>query len=492
MTANPQQITAEARKLLPRLVEAYSKSTDSAVLINQVVQTTSHLPIYSALKEQLVLNAPSLALSDCPEAVDLAKAIGHREELIRQRQSEISEFAKLVCIHAIQIEGGANPQARAKAVESARRPLLEQIENRVPEVPSLISDELFVKKRELIVQKADEWLNDACVKLASQFVEVMHLLVERNVVGLLEVPGERVCKLNFFKHVVSQTETGRKKSRKQRTQNNGNDTRTVTTEHFEAIRGKNIHSIERHEHHVIDVTVRDPHDAGSSIPDHHHQFFLRIPEWIRRHVLLLEGHLILEQIIRTKVREESFQNQPVRTGIDEETLPIERREVVFDPALILGHFVLTGWTEREQKLALPDYGTPDSKLPFDSTVDRRTAGEQFVSLWPVAIGVTIASAVMMFFSRTQPALMIPAALLLAFVAGGLLIRCLHQKCYWKKGSIDWLFMGFGSLAVFAGLVGLQGAVYSLLFRGFPTLLPAMAFVAFAKFLWKTAHSRMED
>jgi hypothetical protein len=218
---------------------------------------------------------------------------------------------------------------------------------------------------------------------------------------------------------------------------------------------------------VIDVTVRDPHDAGSSIPDHHREFFLRIPEWIRRHVLLLEGHLILEQIIRTKVREESFQNQPVRTGIDEETLPIVRREVVFDPALILGHFVLTGWTEREQKPALPGSGTPDSKLPSDSTVDRRRAGEQFVSLWPVAIGVTVASAVMMFFSRTQPALMIPAALLLAFVAGGLLIRCLHQKCYWKKGSIDLLFMGFGSLAVFAGLVGLQGvSVFTVISRFF--------------------------
>ncbi len=492
MTANPQQITAEARKLLPRLVEAYSKSPDSAVLVDQVIQTTSHLPIYSALREQLVLNAPSLAPSDCTDAVDLARAIGRREELIRQRQREIGQFAELVCVHAIQIEGGANPQARAKAVESVRRPLLEQIRKREPELPALLSSDLLAKKRELIVQQADGWLNDACVKLASQFVEVMHLLVERNVVGLLEVPGERICKLNFFKHVVSQTETGRKKSRKQRTQNNGNDTRTVTTEHFEAIRGKNVHSIERHEHHVIDVTVRDPHDAGSSIPNHHREFFLRIPEWIRRHVLLLEGHLILEQIIRTKVREESFQNQPVRTGIDEETLPIVRREVVFDPALILGHFVLTGWTEREQKPALPGSGTPDSKLPYYSTVDRRTAGEQFVSLWPVAIGVTIASAVMMFFSRTQPALMIPAALLLAFVAGGLLIRCLHQKCYWKKGSIDLLFMGFGSLSVFAGLIGLQGAVYSLLYRGFSTLLPALMFVAFAKFLWKTAHSRMED
>ena len=51
MTANPQQITAEARKLLPRLVEAYSKSPDSAVLVDQVIQTTSHLPIYSALRE---------------------------------------------------------------------------------------------------------------------------------------------------------------------------------------------------------------------------------------------------------------------------------------------------------------------------------------------------------------------------------------------------------------------------------------------------------
>ena len=99
-----------------------------------------------------------------------------------------------------------------------RRPLLEQIRKREPKLPLLLSADLMAKKRELIVQQADGWLNDACVKLASQFVEVMHLLVERNVVGLLEVPGERTCKLNFFKHGVSQTETGRKKSKKQTTQ----------------------------------------------------------------------------------------------------------------------------------------------------------------------------------------------------------------------------------------------------------------------------------
>lgn len=190
---------------------------------------------------------------------------------------------------------------------------------------------------------------------------------------------------------------------------------------------------------------------------------------------ILEGDLILERVIERDVREEEW-----------ETTPILRSSYELEPAVLLGHYVITGWGQREierenfrrKRIATQQ----EQQAPAVDHRQRALAGESHELLKPWATAVSGGAVAMMLFSLLQPSVMVPLAVLLTIAGIGLSAKCVVNFSHWKRGIVDWLFAVSASMAVAAGLLAAQSLLYGVMFRRWPMIgtslvLGALAFVA---------------
>ena len=165
----------------------------------------------------------------------------------------------------------------------------------------------------------------------------MHVLVQLDVVGFVEWPGKDVCKLNFFQHVITQDQIRRRRSQSVQQDDFSEDGfRSVRLETWEHIEGRNRYSIERHEHHVMNAELNSIGSTQYPIPQDKQAFLSRVPPWIKQHLKILEGDLILEKVDRRHVGDDHWK-----------TTPQLRSSYEIEPAIVLGHYVITGWGQKE-------------------------------------------------------------------------------------------------------------------------------------------------
>ncbi|HQX52147.1 MAG TPA: hypothetical protein PLY87_17410 [Planctomycetaceae bacterium] len=492
MTATTTEPRRQFQQLIPQLVDAYSMipfQEESWPLAEQANQLT---PVYQSLSARLSGEIPATNFSLTTSHNELVRSFNDCTTFFADRQRDVREFAELVCCHAVQIQvkGQSSPQARAAALESARRPLLTAIKRITKPLPALLTAELIAQPLPIVQSRTGDWVREACETIAAQLLMSLHVLVEMDVVGIIEWPGDTACKLHYYRHVVKQDRIQSKTTERSRIRTNDDSTRQLTVEQWEQMKGRNTFSIERHEHHVMNAEARETTQTKLPIPQDHDQFLQRIPAWIRKHIRVLEGDLILEKVVTTEVRKESFQSKPIRRSVNEETLPAVRPTLEFDPAILLGHYVLTGWTQREiekekhRRSQLPK--TPHAPQVVDH---RRAAGRNYGALAPYATAGVIGSGMMMFWSRLQPTMMVPMSLLIAvgsIVATGF---CFNHYSRWKRGSADSILVLAGTSAIALWLLAALCLCCGFLY-GRTSLIPIAIVVGLAaRPVWRVAMER---
>ena len=480
------------RELIPKLVDAYSMTSqgkESRLLADRANELS---PVNHSLSERLKLELMIANFALTTSHGELARSVNECAKILADRQRDVRDFAELICYHAVQIQvkGQTSQQVRAAALESARKPLLKAITQVTKPILPVLTADLIAQPLPVVQTRTSDWAKDACRTIVSQLLASLNVLVEMDVVGIIEWPGETVCKLHFFRHVVTQDQIRSKTTERTRTKTNVDSTRLRTVEQWEQTKGLNVFSIERHEHHVMDAEARKPEEVKFPIPQDQQQFLERIPLWIRKYICVLEGDLILEKVVTTDIRKESFQAKPVRHSVHEETLPAIRPTFEFDPAILLGHFVLSGWTQKEidkehhRRLQLPVQPQPSNTDQI-----RKDGGRDYHALAPYATAGVIASPLMMFFSGLQPNVMVPLSLLMTMVSIALSWKCFSSYCRWQRGVVDVLYVIAGTGTIAFGLLAVQMLLFSGMY-GRMSLLP-VAFVAgiAAKAVWQIAKSR---
>ena len=492
MPATTTEPKPDLKQLMPQLVDSYSMipyRIESRPLAEQV----NHLaPIHQELSARLFATLPTNNFAIATSHSDMVQSMNECENFVQALQKDVYDFAELICLHTVHVRVNAksNPQARAAALDSARRPLLKSIQQITKTLPPLSHANLVVQPLPVVQSQARDWSRNACETIATQLLMSLHVLVEMDVIGIIEWPSDTTCTLHYYRHVVTQDRIQSKTTERNRTKTNDDMTRQLTVEQWQQMKGRNTFSIERHEHHVMDAEVHDPDKTHAPIPQDHQQFLNRIPTWIRKHVRVLEGKLIREEVVTAVVRKESFQSKPIRQSVNEETLPAIRPTLEFDPAILLGHYVLTGWTQREiekekhRRSQLPE--TP----PAPPVVDpRREAGHNYGALAPYATAGVIGSGIMMLWSRLQPSMMVPMSLLIAvgsIIATGF---CFNHYSRWKRGMADSILVLAGTSAIALWLLAALCLFCGLLY-GKTLLIPiAIVMGLAARPVWRVAMER---
>ena len=475
----PQTKSLTFNELLPRLIDSYElPAQELSALYSLADQTNRLTPAFSQLSENIWSALPVTDFSHFKDSTSLAKQAIACTQVLQAREKDIKSFAEAICFEAIELRVRGSHMAKAKesALRSAREPLCRAVQKVNRPLEPVVTADLIAQPLDAIVPVVNEWLRNSCHTVAAQLLMAMHRLVQLDVVGLVEWPGETACKLNFFRHVVTQDQIRHKRSQSVQQDDFGEEGfRSVRLETWEHIEGRNRYSIERHEHHVMNAQVNSIESAHYPIPQDKQAFLNRVPPWIKQHLNILEGDLILEKVNEKHVGEDLWQ-----------TTPQLRSSYELEPAIVLGHYVITGWGQKEiekeafRRKRIAAIAEPEKITDSSSRVTRRENGSTFSNLKPWVQASSVASIALMFFCWLQPSAMVPLSILLGIVAVALGAKMATAYSIWKHSALDFLFVVSATTAVAAAIFALLCGLYGILFASWNVLLVAipLGFVAY--------------
>ena len=479
---------ATFNELLPRLIDEYALPRNELTPAHPLVDEANRLtPAFAALSDNIWTALPTTDFSGVSDHNELARTVSTSASILAAKQKDVRSFAESICFEAVElrVRGQHHPKAKADALRSARQPLCSAVHRVNRPLDPVLTADLIAQPLNEITPVVNNWFRQSCHLIAAQLLLSMHVLVELDVIGLIEWPGETTCKLNFFRHRVTQDTIRSRQTESVRSRSNDEGDLWMRFETWEQVQGRNRYSIERHEHHVMNAEARHINETQYPIPADKQAFLNQVPTWISQHMRILEGDLILERVIERDVREEQW-----------ETTPVLRSSYELEPAILLGHYVITGWGQQEinrEKFRRKRIATQDNQqIPKVDHKQRVLAGKTCDMLKPWAMAIGASAVAMMLFSRLQPAVMVPVAVLLTIAGIFLGSKCVVNFSHWKQGTIDWLFVVAASLTIAGGLLAAQSSLYGIMFGqwsmiGFAIVLGLLAFIALS-----IAGSRLEE
>lgn len=452
--------------LIPGLVESYLLVPSSESAESSPIETHTLSPLFGQLRDDFWQMLPTSDVEQAASHDALVRATARCSQLLEQRRKEIRDFVNVLCLHVvnIQVRGELHPEAARFASASARRDLLAAVEQVFVPIEPILTADLMPQPLPVVQDAVQNWLKTATHNVASQFVLALHALVESDVVGIIEWTSEQVCKLHYFRHTVIQGRvTTHKTSIVERIERD-----TLTIEETEKLRARNRYTVERHEHHVMNAEALKLEQTRLPIPQKYNDLINRIPEWLRPQVRILEGDLFLEHAANRLIRQDEW-----------ETERIVRNTYKIDPAILLGHYVLSGWGEqevdreihrqrREQSIESPPTG--------GIRTDDLRESQKLLSL---SNATSAAAVTMMLFSRLQPRVMVPLSLLLSLIAVVTLVLSHRARSRASSQGVDLIFVACRIGTTAFGLVGVQSALFGLLFGSWSMLGLALPLILVA-------------
>ena len=205
---------------------------------------------------------------------------------------------------------------------------------RPPSSLSLRIDHEHDGEGEVIRSDFDRALRQAVNEFVGQVFETLEHMVDEQMVGLIEWFGGNVCRYHFFKAVVEHTAeelSGEFDDDDDIAFDMDDDDDSFVDATAQSMPIRHVHRLARHEHHAINAFCTSIDNSRVVIPDNVQQMIATIPDWLRPSVRVVDGTLVRELIVERHERTEVTD------------LPVYG----WEPAVIIGHFVLTGWGPRE-------------------------------------------------------------------------------------------------------------------------------------------------
>lgn len=292
--------------------------------------------LITAPKYELVLanrSYPACLRSEEPEALpeffeSLANTLVYAHYKKAQTTREILSYYQAFVSH---LNEGVN--ALSALVSAVCRANIiggdsELLEKNARKVAGLVGDisyrpELVLRSESAVLPPAelDTYMGKVYRSMAKAYcqeiVRVLDAMVDAEQVGLIDWQSPTVCRFHYF---LSATDR-RVVATRENMLGTEQDIDT-TTSHF------------RYEEDLVEARMVDPGVAGF-LPYRISKLLERIPPALKQHVRVVFGTKIFETIIG--------RSQTHRT-----TQAIPRPVAIFDPAIVLGPFVLAGWDKQEQ------------------------------------------------------------------------------------------------------------------------------------------------
>jgi len=283
-----------------------------------------------------------------PDVQPLVEAyIGSLTQLDRFRK-EVENLIRVACetnLEFRQQSGETHEQARDAALQAKLGEMLSAAAVDWLPTRNIIDARLVSRPVNELRQQLDAALDHAVSQFCVGFFESLAKLVDRELFGLVEWLPNNCCSYHFFKRVVIQENEGAQATSVKTKFHSESEpdpetgrrivgTRTTTTTRGS---GKHQHRLARHQHDVMNAFHTSIGNSNVVMPPQVTRLCQAVPEWLHPFVRVIDGTIFRERIVERDTGVENWQDVQIH---DE---PI----VGWEPGVVIGPYVLTGWGPRE-------------------------------------------------------------------------------------------------------------------------------------------------
>jgi len=277
---------------------------------------------------------------------------------LREYRDDVDRILEAACHANLEFRQGdceLNPEARDVACNTTFEKMMAEISERSGRwdpAETIVSRELVSQSPNVIRPQFEEALQQEVENFARQFFDLLDHLVKRKLCGHVEWSPNQCCSYYFFRRVVIQTaaETNNHVVEARHPISKNEDLRWVTGQRTTTTTQNVTHRIQsaRHEHDLIEAMRTSIRNSNVVMSPPITRLVESVPDWLYPFVEVVDGRIVREH------KEEEFLNSEEWTRVDVHDEPIFH----FDPAIIIGPFVLTGWgpaechREQERRLAI--------------------------------------------------------------------------------------------------------------------------------------------
>lgn len=272
---------------------------------------------------------------------------------VHQFRQDAEALRRAICAANVefrQASGETNGEARDKALDTRLAELSARASFDIVPARNVLSAELISRPLETLRSKLTAALREAVDDFAHQLFASFEKLVDEKCLGLIEWVGPNVCRYHFFKEVVIQEMEGPERTAGpyRSAGRVGDRTRRYARTVTQTTRGRHVHRTARHEHHVMQAFWTSIRNSRVVMPLAVRQLVKAVPDWLYDFVRVVDGILVRELVIERDLGEEGIKSTQQYTDY----VFVDEPVVDWEPAVVVGPFVLTGWGPREIEIEL--------------------------------------------------------------------------------------------------------------------------------------------
>ncbi len=257
-------------------------------------------------------------------------------QLLNRFRDDVQNVVRQACqanLEFRQEAGSTHVEARDATLKEKLDKMMSAATAEWDSAMSIASAKLLSQAPEIYTPRLQESLTGEVAKFTKQFFAMLARLVDQELCGLVEWLPNHCCRYHFFRHVVVQ---GAAETSEFSTWHDDDDefipftrTQRTTTSHTVPHKIR----LARHQHDLINAIRTSIENSSVVMPLQVQRLIEAIPEWLYPFVEVIDGQIVRERIAERDIAVADWSRVEVR---DVPTID-------FDPAVIIGPFVLSGW-----------------------------------------------------------------------------------------------------------------------------------------------------
>ncbi len=325
------------------------RRSQTKVRPKQLKPTTEQRQLKDLVGESIWSSLAWFAIRTTEEPCEklVASYIQSLNQLDRYRR-DVDGMIRAACIANLEFrqeQGETHTGAKDAAVTGKLNEMLQSSIDAWMPVRNVVDARLVSRPTPEIRTKLDSALKQAVADFCQQLFELLAKMVDRELFGLVEWLPNNCCAYHFFRRVIIQENEGaservsEERFRTSTQSDSGTGRQVIGRRIIEQTKGKgrHIHRFARHQHDVMQAVHTSIRDSRVVMPPTVQQLCETVPTWLYPFVQVIDGTIIRERIIERDASVDHWTDTQIR---DE---PI----IGYEPAVIIGTFVLTGWGPRE-------------------------------------------------------------------------------------------------------------------------------------------------
>lgn len=354
-TSNAQRETADVelggRRFPAHWLEPNKKG---ASRLRQLAPPPNHDQLPAAVAKEIRSRLPWAQLSpDVPEVQPLVEAYVASLNRLAQFRQDVDNLLRAACEANLEFRqelGETHAAARDAALKSERDDMLRKATCDWFPPRNVLDAKLVSRPVSEVRTRLDQAITQAVTEFTKHLFALFAKLVDHELFGLVEWMPNNCCAYHFFKRVVIQENDGASHAVNEVRFDRATKRDPVTgrriigqrTTRIAQGEGRHTHRFARHQHDVMNAIRTSIDNSRVVMPPPVEHLCRAVPDWLKPFVEVIDGTIFRERIIERDVRVANWEDVQV---IDE---PI----VGYEPGVIIGSYVLTGWGPREVEAEL--------------------------------------------------------------------------------------------------------------------------------------------